>query len=272
MNIRSFIRTSAVAVVLPLVMSATAHAASLQVSITNEQHAEGVFLTPLISMFHDGSFDTFDVGGRASSALEELAEEGNGAPILGKLAAANSDFVGGPVLGPQGFGSKAGQPPVIDPGETATARFEVDPSLRYFSYLSMIIPSNDLFIGNSNPIANEIFDIAGNFLGASIQVFSTRVYDGGTEKNNNHGAAFNAAGGAATDTHDLIVLVEPIAGDLSFLLNGERTAAGTILNLPKGATLLASIEVSQVPLPAAAPLLIAALGGLGFAAKRRKKA
>ena len=265
----SLTRFSAAGILLPVVMASSAFAASIQVSVTNEQADDGLYFTPLASIFHDGTFDTFDVGGTASNEVEEVAETGSPAGIIG--AAQGAGFIAGAVTGPEGFGSVMPQPPVLDPGETGTARFDGVNAVtnRYFSFLSMIIPSNDLFIGNSDPLANEIFDAMGNFVGTTIQVFTTSIYDAGTEANTNLGAAFNAAGGDATDTNELIALLG--VGTVADLLNGEVTAAGTTVNIPSNATLLATIEISQVPLPAAAPLLIAALGGLGFASRRRKK-
>lgn len=56
-------------------------------------------------------------------------------------------------------------------------------SSRYFSYATMIIPSNDAFIANGNPMAHRIFDDAGNFLGADFIVLGSSVLDAGTEVN-----------------------------------------------------------------------------------------
>jgi hypothetical protein len=47
----------------------------------------------------------------------------------------------------------------------------------------LIIPSNDFFIANGNPLAHRIFDDAGNFLGADFVVTGAQVLDAGTEIN-----------------------------------------------------------------------------------------
>jgi hypothetical protein len=241
-------------------LSTTVSAASVQISVTNNQDADGVYLTRLLSILHDGSFDTFDTGSTASASLEALAEEGNPGLVAADAAAAGATT--GVIFGPSGFAGA----PVLDPGETSSIRLDVDPMVnRFFSFLSMVIPSNDIFIGNDNSMAYEVFDILGAFTGLGpILVYSNDAWDGGTEENDGFGAPFNTAGGTATETNDVI---RRAPGNL-FLLEGQNTVAGTTIDLT-GRTLLATIEVSEVPVPASLPLLLA---GLGFLRHRRRSA
>ena len=74
-----------------------------------------------------------------------------------------------------------------DPGQSVSLNITLDnnnlANTRYFSYASMIVPSNDGFIGNEDATAIEIFDGEGNFLGADIIVLGDEVWDAGTEVN-----------------------------------------------------------------------------------------
>ena len=54
---------------------------------------------------------------------------------------------------------------------------------RFFSYASMVIPSNDAFIASADPTAHAVFDELGNFVGGSFVVYGSRVRDAGTEVN-----------------------------------------------------------------------------------------
>ena len=261
MQIKRLYRLSAAGILLSAGLATAASAASVQISVTNNQAADGVYLTPLLSVLHDGSFDTFDRNSAASSSLEMLAEEGDPSAVAADAAAAGATT--GVIFGPAGFAGA----PVLDPGETASISLDVDPATgRYFSFLSMVIPSNDIFIGNEDSMAYEVFDAAGAFTGLNaIQVYSNDAWDAGTEENDGFGAPFNTAGGTATDTDGV---VRGATGNL-FFLNGQETVAGTTIDL-SGRTLLATIEISQVPLPAGFPLLLGALGAFGLM-KRRKR-
>ena len=80
---RSVIRLSAAALLLSAGWLGTASAATLSITFTNNQAADGVYITPLLTILHDGTFDTFDRGGRTSAELEALAEEGDVSGVRG---------------------------------------------------------------------------------------------------------------------------------------------------------------------------------------------
>ncbi len=252
-----------------LMFQSTGHAQAvgdIQVSITNEGNSD-FFLTPLWFGFHNGTFDVFDAGSAASASLEALAEDGIVSGLQADFTAAPGipgDFQG-VAANPAGFGGA----PVIDPGETATAFLTpANPSAYpYFSFASMIIPSNDAFIANDNPLEhlvftnlNEINDPSGVY---TIQIFGSNIYDAGTEVNDTLGAAFSTVGGSGTDQNGVVTL-NP---DLSNFL-GTNTPAGTTINdLQSPGELLATIEISVIPEPASASLLSLA----GAALLRRKR-
>ena len=262
MMLRKWTRRSAAGLLLSAGLVSGAAASTLQISITNNQDLDGLYLTPLFSVLHDGSFDAFDVGGAASASVEALAEEGDPSGLVADAAAAGA--TAGVILAPEGFAGA----PVLDPGETASIQLDVNPtSQRFLSFLSMVIPSNDIFIGNDNPMAYEVFDIAGAFTGLGpISIYTDDAWDAGTEVNNGFGAPFNTAGGTATDVDGLITQ----ASDRLFFLNGQETAAGTVVSLSGGRNLLATIEISQVPLPAGFPLLLAGLGAFGWMRRKQR--
>lgn len=150
---------------------------SLTVTIENLAPTQGTNLTPVWVGFHDGGFDIYNPGESLVGfpGTEELAEDGNNEPITEQF-----DLVGaGSVQGTVG-----GAP--IAPGDTVEQTFVVDsadPDSRYFSYASMILPSNDAFVANANPLAFEIFSETGEFLGTDFIVLGEQVNDAATEIN-----------------------------------------------------------------------------------------
>lgn len=260
MTINKLTRLSAAAAILSAGLVSAASAAVVQISITNNQGLDGLYLTPLATSLHDGSFDPFDAGQAASAEVEALAEDGVASGIVGLAEAAGASA--GVILAPGGFGGA----PVIDPGETASILLDQGSATnRFLSFMSMVIPSNDIFIGNDDSMAYEIFDIAGNFTDIGpILIYTDDAWDAGTEVNNGLGAPFSTAGGTSTDADGLITR----ASDRLFFLSGQNTVAGTTVDIAEGRNLLATIEVSQVPLPAGFPLLLAGLGVLGVMRKR----
>ena len=149
------------------------------VTISNLAPAEGTHLTPFWVEFHDGSFNLFDEGAAASPGLESTAEDGATALLSAEFSNAALGFEDDTITGP-------GPSPVFFPGNTSAVKFSLDsssPLNRYFSFASMIIPSNDAFIGNGDPMAYEVFDESGNFVMTEIIILGTQVWDAGTEVN-----------------------------------------------------------------------------------------
>ncbi|MEM7627306.1 MAG: spondin domain-containing protein [Planctomycetota bacterium] len=250
--------------------TSSAHAQAdgdIQITVTNEGNSD-FFLTPTWFGFHNGLFDFFDAGSAASASLELIAEDGIVDGLVADFTAAPGipGDIQGVAANPAGFGGA----PVIDPGETATGFVTpINPAnYQYFSFASMVIPSNDTFIGNDNPFAYQVFNAAGELNDPSgvftIQVFGDELYDAGTEVNDTLGAAFAAAGGVSSDENGVVTL----GPDLSNF-TGAQTAAGTTINDLIGSNeLLATITISIVPEPASAGLLMGS--GLLLAWRRRR--
>ena len=219
--------TAALAVLVGIgAIAPIAEAVLLTVRVENRAASDGTFLTPMWVGFHDASFDLYDMGAPASAGLEQIAEDGDPTTLNGEFSAAQPSGTQGLITGPGPMlGDDAGEPPVIDPGEITSLAIDVDGSInRYFSYASMVIPSNDAFIANGDPAAHEIFDAAGNFLGpVSILVPGSSVLDAGTEDNTEMDAAFINQGGPNTgDT-----TVGGVVGLHSGFIGSEQGPSGT---------------------------------------------
>lgn len=255
-------------------LSGAAHATTIEVTVTNTQNPGGLALTPLYFGFHDGSVDLFDVGSAASNGIEVIAETGAFGDLAAERVAQQADSVGGVALG-----TDIGLAGPIEPGETAIFQVDLDAfANRFLTFASMVVPSNDTFIGVDDPTRFALFDDAGAFLGAqSIAVTGAFAYDAGTEVNDaspTGGAAFvqgrdaNAGaveGGvisAATSLSDFVGLT---------LANGTILGDDIDFVTDPASFLFAQIEIREVPLPAAVWLMAAGLAGLGASARRRKK-
>ena len=203
---------------------AEAPAAPSQVlfSVENLQPADGFFFTPVWAGLHNGDFDLFNSGERASAGLEVLAETGATGDLSAEFAQPgrlDTTIAGGPIA----------------PGATVNGHIGIinPAAYRYVSFASMLIPSNDAFFGNGNPLAYELFDAEGNFNGPIvIDIYGEDIYDSGTEVNNASGAAgfslgFDGQGqGPSTDDPTGTVGIHP---DLLENIVGIQTAAGTTI-------------------------------------------
>ena len=199
------------------------------VTIENGQPSRGAFLTPVWIGLHDGSFDTHDLGQPASvplggRELEAVAEDGNNGPISDTFAFRLPDA-------PQIRGL-AGPSGPLAPGDTAGATIRVDPaSDRYFSYASMILPSNDFFVANDDPFAIELFDESGAFVARDFTVTGELAADAGTEVNDEIASNVAFLGQSAPDTGvtENGVVTAPTDG---FAPPGTFTFPNGVLNHP----------------------------------------
>jgi len=247
------------------------NATSVEITYENLSEEGGLWNTPLFLGFHNGSFDTFDLAVAASASVELLAEEGDPAALIGDIGlvgGAKSGVIFGddaPGVGP-GF--------LFNPGSSNSIVIDLNASSnRYLSFASMILPSNDAFIGNQDPTAYDLFNIAGDFNdGFSIDLFGVDVWDAGTEENDGMGAPFSAIGGTSTSTVGGVVMQHP--GLDNFV--GTNLGNGTVLERAfDDRTPIGRITAQRVPDTAPAAGLMGLLFLLGFhrfVGKRKGKA
>lgn len=147
------------------------------VSIENIAPDNGTALTPLWVGFHNGGFDTIDLGRPASEGVERIAEDGNAAVLNQEFAQSGLGSTQAVIPGPNG---------PITPGERAELLIEVEDAAnqgRYFNYAAMVLPSNDIFVANDDQREHLVFDRKGRFLGADFMITGDEVLDAGTEIN-----------------------------------------------------------------------------------------
>ncbi|MEO0438831.1 MAG: spondin domain-containing protein, partial [Pseudomonadota bacterium] len=172
---------------------------SVIVSVTNSAPSRGAAQTPFWVGIHDGSFDIYDrnvpLGAEGlvpSPAVERLAEDGATGPITEAFDALVPGAPQATMFGPAG---------PLAPGDSSVVTLQVEPSVdRYFSYASMLIPTNDAFIANGSPFAHQLFTEDGSFVGSSFVVAGSEVLDAGTEVNDEIAANTAFLGQAAPDT------------------------------------------------------------------------
>ncbi|QDT67989.1 hypothetical protein MalM25_08980 [Planctomycetes bacterium MalM25] len=228
-------------------------------------------LTPVWFGFHNGAFDSFDAGSAASPAIEAIAELGAVGPI--SMDFTNAPGIPGDIQGVVAA-AENGVPP-IEPGETGVSFVTpINPSgYQYFSYLSMLVPTNDTFVGNDNPFAYRVFNDDDDLIDAMgnatsevvIEIFASDIYDAGTEVNGAGGAAFTQGevGTEGVEENGVVTL----GSDLSSFLDETDVTGRDIRDTIGTGELLATIRLSVVPEPTAG--LLAAIAGLAGVVRRR---
>ena len=246
------------------VVSSAAHAQmrTVTVTITNLAAANSISFAPTHLGFHRGVFDAFNIGAVAAPGIVSVAEGGVGGQWQTDFAAADPTATRGII----------GMP--LLPGESRSQSFIVNAGLnRFFTFASMVIPSNDFFIGNDNPTQYRLFDDAGNLLINSITQTSSQIWDAGSEAFSIAGAAFLVNGDNDVRTPQNGVVSFNFAELLGF--NGQTTAAGYVFN--SGLTAQQPIyrinfssSVNVVPEPSSVMLMASGLMMLGVAMRRTR--
>ncbi len=233
---------------------------NLTVTIRNLAPANSVSFAPLRVGFGNGTFDSFNINQAATAPIVSIAEGGSGNNWFPAFAAAEPNAVLGSVGG------------ALTPGSTASNTFVVDSmsaNHRFFTFGTMVIPSNDLFLGNDNPAAFQLFNVSGSLLVNTITQNAGQIWDAGSETANPANAAFIQGGVNDNRT--------PENGVVTFerseltVFNGLTTGAGYVfsdLSLNNG-TNIYEISFSTTAVPEPSSALLGALGLAAVALRRR---
>ncbi len=267
-------------------------AVQVQVEVTSNAPADGVYLTPVWVGFHNGSFDSYNSGLSAQPGLERIAEDGDATQLSTDFGDGKTyvDTSGGPAVsatvdsgqagGERVQGSVGGGP--IGPGSTHTAMFMIDQTgeNQYFSYASMVIASSDYFIANGSAAAHDLSGLMNigdevsftvgasgsvNDAGTEVNDFATSAANGlfgipGGQTGPDQGADEGGVVASVTDPYDDF-LNRPTDFDTNFP-NFQFNDSGLY---PNG---IATVTISVVPEPASMSVLMG-LGAWVLGRRRR---
>lgn len=278
-------------------------ALTLKVEVENLSPLGGVALTPVWVGFHDGSFDSYNGGLSSQRGLEQIAEDGDATTIsqdfLNNLTYIDdngtpgdpSDDISGIFVsnqvGTRVDGSIGGSP--IAPGTSVMNLFKITPddSNRYFSYVSMVLPTSDYYVANGNPLAHSLTTLlTGEETSISFEIgLPGTVDDAGTEINDFDTSAGNGlfgipggqtGGNQGADENGVNTTVnDPFANFLNRPANFEIDFANLDFNdanlYPNG---IARVTITRVSVPESSTtvglIAIAALFFLGNSLRRRQ--
>jgi hypothetical protein len=170
----------------------------LEIIATNVSTPMGTFQTPVWFGIHNGTFDTYDLNATAmvhlGGALERIAEDGEAGPLSAEFTTQGRGRLQSVIAGPAG---------PYAPGDSGNRTVRINPfadTSRFFSYVSMVLPSNDAFIANDDPLAHQLFDASGVLVFNSTTIAGNQVLDAGTEVNDELPANTAFFGQAAPDS------------------------------------------------------------------------
>ena len=250
-----------------LAIAPAAHAVAVKISVENVAPMGATSHTPVWIGLHDGTFDLFNPGEAASMPLERVAEDGNPGPLNALFSTAqpggHQDVIFGPGIGP-------GSPPIFGPGGRGSAVLDLGPGPTDFwlSFASMVLPSNDAFFANENPLAYKIVD-GGSVIATTILVLGSQVWDAGTEVNDEIPQNVPLLGQMADNTG--VVEGGDVAPHAGFIPGGPILSAFPNGDFTQNDYQVARITISQVPEPPTLALLAGSLG-MGVWLRRRRKA
>ena len=260
---------------------------TVQVTFTNLAPIGGTYVTPVWFGFHDGGFDIADFGQNAAGTfVEALAEDGVLMPtpgvstptIMPAFTASGRGFAQGALMGPGSTLPDGSPRPMgpIAPGQSVSMQVTLDPSrLTYFSFGTMVIPSNDFFVANLDPRAHLLFDGSGAVRPIDFVIAGSSVLDAGTEPNTEsmQTTAFfpgpnlgqgESEGGTIQNAGGYI----PGGPILTYAPNGVRVFGNAQFTAP--GYRIGSIAVAVVPEPSTWALLGTGLLAVGGMARRRR--
>jgi hypothetical protein len=151
-----------------------------RVTVTNL--TSGQPFTPPAVALHRFDAEVFSVGDPANEAVKEIAENGNLDPLLALVEETGAIRGAGVFTAPNADGEMVPTPlvPEDDPADTGlpyfgTFEIEADGSATHLSFVSMLIATNDGFVGlDTVPLPRRVNVSRTYFVGS---------YDAGTEEN-----------------------------------------------------------------------------------------
>lgn len=243
------------------------------VTVENLSAENGISFAPLRVGFHSGLFDAFDIGDMVGPGdpIVSIAEGGSGSDWFPAFQAADPNAVLGTVVngGPAVPVANAGVGNMFS--SSASNTFRVDTSVnRFFTFANMVVPSNDLFLGNDEAL--ELFDLAGDqILSSPITLTGDDIWNAGSEQAIVANGAF-VVGSDNSQRVDENGSIEFSFSELA-VYDGAETAAGYFFDSSTvtGAGQIYRITISSRAVPEPGSLAIMGLGSAMLVMRRRNR-